>query len=82
MIVRSIGNVLYQPKVVNLRVCHFGKWEIQDQERIYMQLKTITKLTESWDQFIRDTIVESKMATNSGVSNRQRLSGNSIKVCS
>ena len=76
MIVRSIGNVLYQPKVVNLQVCHFGK---SGRYKIKKNLHAIEKdnskaARRELDQFIRDTIADAKMATNSGVSNRQRLS--------
>ncbi|MFH3574836.1 transposase, partial [Acinetobacter baumannii] len=52
-------------------------WEIQDQEKnLHAIEKDNSKAARrELDQFIRDTIAESKkMATNSGVSNRQRLS--------
>ena len=52
-------------------------WEIQDQEKnLHAIEKDNSKAARrELDQFIRDTIAEAKkMATNSGVSNRQRLS--------
>ncbi|MBU0375580.1 transposase, partial [Acinetobacter baumannii] len=52
-------------------------WEIQDQEKNLHAIEKDNSKTarRELDQFIRDTIAESKkMATNSGVSNRQRLS--------
>ena len=52
-------------------------WEIQDQEKnLHAIGKDNSKAARrELDQFIRDTIAEAKkMATNSGVSNRQRLS--------
>lgn len=52
-------------------------WEIQDQEKNLHAIEKDNSKTarRELDQFIRDTIAEAKkMATNSGVSNRQRLS--------
>ncbi|HFG7034972.1 integrase catalytic domain-containing protein, partial [Acinetobacter baumannii] len=52
-------------------------WEIQDQEKnLHAIEKDNSKAARrELDQFIRDTIADAKkMATNSGVSNRQRLS--------
>ena len=52
-------------------------WEIQDQEKnLHAVEKDNSKAARrELDQFIRDTIADAKkMATNSGVSNRQRLS--------
>lgn len=51
-------------------------WEIQDQEKIYMRLKKIIAklLVESWINLFETPLLMQKMATNSGVSNRQRLS--------
>ena len=52
-------------------------WEIQDQEKNLHAIEKDNSKTarRELDQFIRDTIADAKkMATNSGVSNRQRLS--------
>ncbi len=65
-------------KVVNLQVCHFGKsgrYKIKKKNLHAIEKDNSKAARRELDQFIRDTIADAKkMATNSGVSNRQRLS--------